>query len=74
MTPPPNQTYSACLAAKINQMYQTKTAPYSVQRTLLTTGILEACLNSRHRLNQRLETPQLAISYKPPAESQYMRT
>ena len=74
MTPPPNQTYSACLASKINEMYQTKTAPYSVQRTLLTTGVLEACLNSRHRLNQRLETPQLAISYKPPAESQYMRT
>jgi hypothetical protein len=74
MTPPPNQTYSACLASKINEMYQTKTAPYSVQRTLLTSGMLEACLNSRHRLNQRLETPQLAISYKPPAESQYMRT
>jgi hypothetical protein len=74
MTPPPNQTYSACLASKINQMYQTKTAPYSVQRTLLTSGMLEACLNSRHKLNQRLETPQLAISYKPPAESQYMRT
>jgi len=74
MTPPPNQTYSACLASKINHMYQTKTPPYSVQRTLLTSGILEACLNSRHKLNQRLETPQLAISYKPPAESQYART
>jgi hypothetical protein len=74
MTPPPNQTYSACLASKINEMYQTKTAPYSVQRTLLTTGVLEACLNSRHKLNQRLETPHLAISYKAPAESQYMRT
>jgi hypothetical protein len=74
MTPPPNQTYSACLAAKINEMYQTRNAPYSVHRTLLTTGILEACLNSRHKLNQRLETPQLAISYKPPAESQYART
>ncbi len=74
MTPPPNQTYSACLASKINEMYQTKNAPYSVQRALLTTGVLEACLNSRHKLNQRLETPQLAISYKPPAESQYMRT
>jgi len=25
-------------------------------------------------LNQRLETPQLAIRYQPPAESQYART
>jgi hypothetical protein len=74
MPPAPNQTYSACLASKIEQMYQTHTAPYPVQRTLLTTGILEACLNSRHRLNQRLETPHLAVSYRPPAESQYART
>ena len=74
MPPAPNQTYSACLATKIEQMYQTRNAPYPVQRTLLTTGLLEACLSSRHRLNQRLETPQLAISYHPPAESQYART
>jgi hypothetical protein len=74
MPPPPNQTFSACLAAKVEQMYQTRNAPYPVQRTLLTTGLLEACLRSRHRLNQRLETPQLAISYHPPAESQYART
>ena len=74
MPPAPNQTYSACLATKIEQMYQTRNAPYPVERTLLTTGLLEACLSSRHRLNQRLETPQLAIRYQPPAESQYTRT
>lgn len=73
MSPVPNRTYSACLAAKIDQMYQTRTAPYSVHRTLLTSGILEACLNSRRHLNQRLETPQLAVSYHPPSESQYAR-
>jgi hypothetical protein len=74
MPPAPNQTFSACLATKVEQMYQTRNAPYPVQRTLLTTGLLEACLSSRHRLNQRLETPQLAIRYHPPAESQYVRT
>ncbi len=74
MPPPPNQTYSACLAAKIEQMYQARNAPYPVQRTLLTTGLLEACLTSRHRLNQRLETPQLAMNYHPAAESQYARS
>jgi hypothetical protein len=26
------------------------------------------------RLNQRLETPQLAVSYQSPVESQYART
>jgi hypothetical protein len=74
MAPAPNQTYSACLAAKIEQLVQTGNAPYPVERTLLTTGLLEACLTSRHRLNQRLETPHLAVRYQPPAESQYART
>jgi hypothetical protein len=70
--PSPNETYSACLAAKIEQMYQTRRTPYPVQRTLLTTGLLEACLNSRHHLNQKLETPHLNATYQPPTESQYV--
>ena len=74
MPPAPSETYSACLAAKIEQMYQARNSPYPVERTLLTTGLLEACLKSRHRGNQRLETPNLALTYKPPAESQYVRT
>jgi hypothetical protein len=73
LPPAPNVTYSACLAAKIEQLFETPSASYPVERTLLTTGVLEACLHSRHRLNQRLETPHLAIRYQPPAESQYAR-
>jgi hypothetical protein len=72
--PAPNQASSACLAAKIEQLFQTRSAAYPVERTLLTTGLLEACLQSRHKLNQRLETPQLAIRYQPPAEAQYARS
>lgn len=72
--PTPNVTNTACLAAKIEQMYTTGSAPYTAQRTLLTSGVLEACLESRRRLNQRLETPHLAVRYHPPAESQYART
>jgi hypothetical protein len=74
LSPAPNEIYSACLAAKIEQMFMTRTAPYSVRRTLLTSGILEAGLTSRERLFQRLETPYLAVKYQPPAESQYART
>jgi hypothetical protein len=74
LPPAPNEGYSASLAAKIEQMFQTRTTAYPVERTLLTTGLLEACLHSKHKLNQRLETPQLAISYQPPAEPQYART
>ena len=73
LPPAPNVTYSACLAAKIEQMFQSESAAYPVERSLLTTGVLEACLKFAARLNQRLETPQLAVSYQPPAESQYAR-
>jgi hypothetical protein len=74
LSPAPNQTFSACLAQKIEETFVTRATPYPVERTLLTTGMLEACMNSKHRLNQRLETPQLAISYQPPTDSQYART
>ena len=73
LPPAPNVTYSACLAAKIEQLFESRNAAYPLERTLLATGVLEACLHSRHRLNQRLETPHLAIRYQPPAESQYAR-
>lgn len=74
LPPTPDVTDTACLAAKIEQMVTSRSAPYPVQRTLLTSGMLEACLDSRRRLNQRIETPQLAVTYQPPAESQYART
>ena len=73
-SPAPNLTYSANLAAKIEQMFMTRVAPYPVRRTLLTSGIHEACLTSKARLNARLETPQLAVQYRPPTESQYARS
>ncbi|MGH9450745.1 MAG: hypothetical protein ACRD11_09395 [Terriglobia bacterium] len=73
LPPTPNVTDTACLAAKIEQMFMTRSTPYPVERTLLTSGLLEACLDSRRQLNQRVETPQLAVRYRPPAESQYTR-
>lgn len=60
LTPVPNVTYSARLVSKIEQMFMTGRAPYPIQRTLLTSGILEACLTSKLQHNQRLATPHLA--------------
>jgi hypothetical protein len=74
LTPVPNVTYSACLVSKIEEMFVTRRAPYPIQRTLLTSGILEACLTSRVENHQRLTTPQLTVAYHPPTESQYCRT
>jgi hypothetical protein len=73
--PTPNLSYTAALANKIEQFYTTKISPFPVQRTQLTSGILEACLTSRERNNVRIETPHLStIHYQAPQESQYART
>jgi len=62
LTPVPNVTYSACLVSKIEEMFITRRAPYPIERTLLTSGILESCLESKKQ-NKRLETPHLAVAY-----------
>jgi len=74
LTPVPNVTYSACLIGKVEEMFSTGRAPYPVDRTLLVSGILEACLTSRHEGRKRMETPHLAVRYKAPAQSQHCRT
>ncbi|HEV1285987.1 MAG TPA: hypothetical protein VNU44_11760 [Bryobacteraceae bacterium] len=73
LSPDPNVTYSACLASKIEQMIMTGVAPYPVERTLLVSGMLEACLDSRVKGHQRIETPHLDVVYQAPRESQYCR-
>ena len=74
LTPEPNVTYSACLMQKAEQLFETGVAPYPVERTQLVSGILESCLTSKIQNQQRLETPHLSVSYKPPKESQFPRS
>jgi len=73
LSPDPNVTYSACLANKIEQMIETGVAPYPVERTLLVSGILESCLDSRVKGHARLDTPHLSVTYRALRESQYCR-
>jgi hypothetical protein len=73
LSPVPNVTYSACLVHKIEEMFVTGRAPYPVERTLLTSGLTEACLDSLAQ-GKRIDTPHLAVKYRPPAQSQHMRT
>jgi hypothetical protein len=55
----------AYLVRAIDSMMQTGHAPYPVERTLLTTGILDAVMMSAADKHRRVETPHLEIKYKP---------
>ena len=52
------------LALNIEEMVLSGTPPYPAERTLLTTGILDAVMTSRHLDHARVETPHLAIGYR----------
>jgi len=45
-------------------MVLTGVPPYPAERTLLTTGILDAAMTSRHRGHIRVETPHLDVAYR----------
>ena len=64
LTPIPNVTYSARLVQKIEEMFMTGKAPYPIERTLLTSGMLESCLDSKKQGSVRVETPALAVKYQ----------
>jgi hypothetical protein len=49
----------------IDSLVHTGHAPYPVERTLLTTGILDAVMISKSEKHRRVETPHLDIRYQP---------
>jgi hypothetical protein len=70
---PPGARYFDCLAANIEKLLETGKAPYPVERTLLTGGILDAAMESHHQRDTRMETPELEIRYTAPADSGFGR-
>lgn len=63
LPPTPNVVYSAALMDNAETMFLTGKAPYPVERTMLTSGLVESGLQSLHK-KKPLDTPQLQVSYK----------
>ncbi len=63
----------ACLVQMVDPMFQTGAPLYPVERTLLVSGMLDFAMESRIRGHQRIETPQLDVSYPSPRESHYCK-
>lgn len=61
-----------CLVQKIEELFVTGKSPYPVERSLLTSGILDFALESRIQGHRKLETPALArIRYQTPRTSNF---
>lgn len=57
----------------IEDMILNNRAPYPVERTLLTSGVLIAAVESLHRQGEVIQTPELDVKYTVPKESLYWR-
>ena len=58
----------------IESLFLTGKSPYPVERTLLTTGMTAAGIESLFQNQKRLETPHLAVRYQSPRDSTFWRT
>jgi hypothetical protein len=62
------------LVNNFETMFLTGKETYPLERTLLTTGLTAAGVESLFRQQARYETPHLAISYQPTKASTFWRT
>jgi hypothetical protein len=60
-----NRCLFKALAHAIQVHFRARETPYPVERTLLTTGVLDAAMDSRLQHGSTINTPHLAIAYQP---------
>jgi hypothetical protein len=70
---PPGARFFDALNQNLEKFFETGKAPYPVERTLLTTGTLDAVMESHHQRGARVETPELDVRYAAPADSGFLR-
>ncbi len=61
-----NRCLFKALSHAIQQLFTTGREPYPAERTLLTTGILDAAMHSHQAMGKPIATPELAIEYQTP--------
>jgi hypothetical protein len=74
LPPNPNVVYSAALMSNVERMFETGKATYPVERTLLTTGLVEAGMKSLAERQQRIQTPHLNVHYGVTPKSHFWQS
>ncbi len=69
LPPVPNVAYSAPLMARAEETFLTGQAPYPIERTLLTSGMVEAACQALKKGPGWHATPHLAVRYRSPNQS-----
>ena len=72
--PPGLANFFSPLTNNIEQMFLSGRAAYPIERTLLTTGLTAAGIDSLHQGQVKVATPHLDIAYQPTPHSTYWRT
>ena len=75
LPPTPNVTYSAALMHNAEKMFLSGKPQYPVERTLLTSGIIQSCLQSLSKgSGYGQATPHLDVRYTAPKVSPFFKS
>jgi len=73
LPPPPGAAFLEALTRHIETFLTSGTPPYLIERTLLTTAMLDAVLESRQKGHHGISLEQIKVSYHAPKESGFVR-
>ncbi len=73
LPPPPGARFFDALTWNIEEFFQTGRAPYPVERTLLTSTVLDLGLRSLHQGSTPLASPALQVQYQAPEDDGHLR-
>ena len=70
---PPGARFFDGQVLALERFFSSGKAPYPVERTLMTTGALDAALASHEKKGTRIETPELEVRYTAPTDGGFIR-
>lgn len=73
LPPPPGAAFLEALTRHIETFLATGKPPYPIERTLLTTAMLDAVLESREKGHREMALDDIKVRYEAPRDSGFMR-